>query len=125
MTTSAMTSAMKSAMTSRSARTSWLLLLVLLAGAALVGSASACSVCTAGRDEENQLAFLLSTLFMSLLPLLVIGSFVFVLWRRMRRLEIDEAASATPATATAAGASSATQASDGADLRAPVHGSLS
>lgn len=49
--------------------------------------ASACSVCTAGRDEENQLAFLLSTIFMSALPLLAIGTLVFVLWRRMRKLE--------------------------------------
>jgi len=57
--------------------------------------ASACSVCTAGRDEENQLAFLLSTIFMSLLPLIVIGTFVFVLWRRIRKLERE--ASARPA----------------------------
>lgn len=52
--------------------------------------ARACSVCTAGRDEENQAAFLLSTLFMSLLPLIVIGSVVFFLWRRIQKLEVDE-----------------------------------
>lgn len=56
--------------------------------------ATACAVCSAGRDEENQLAFLLSTIFMSVLPLIVIGSVVFVLWRRIRRLESDKTAMA-------------------------------
>ncbi len=68
------------------------------------GVASACSVCTAGREEENQLAFLLSTIFMSLLPLIVIGTLVFVLWRRIRRLEEEE--SARSAGISAAGVSS-------------------
>ena len=58
--------------------------------------AMACSVCTAGRDEENQLAFLLSTLFMSLLPLVVIGTGVFVLWRRIRKLESEERVAEAP-----------------------------
>lgn len=49
--------------------------------------ARACAVCTAGRDEENQLAFLLSTIFMSALPLLAVGTLVFVIWRRLRKLE--------------------------------------
>ncbi len=51
--------------------------------------ASACAVCTAGRDEENQLAFLLSTLGMSLMPLIAIGTLVFVLWRRIQKLEVE------------------------------------
>jgi hypothetical protein len=49
--------------------------------------ANACSVCSAGRDEENQTAFLLSTLFMSLLPLIAIGTLVYILWRRIQKLE--------------------------------------
>lgn len=65
----------------------------------------ACSVCTAGRDEENQLAFLLSTIFMSALPLLALGTLVFVLWRRMQKLEQEREASRAarpvPATLTA------------------------
>ena len=63
--------------------------------------ATACSVCTAGRDEENQTAFLLSTLFMSLLPLIAIGTLVFVLWRRIQKLEAETmaASAAQPATA--------------------------
>ena len=51
--------------------------------------AEACSVCTAGRDEENQLAFLLSTIGMSLMPLIAIGTLVFVLWRRIQKLEAE------------------------------------
>lgn len=51
--------------------------------------AHACSVCTAGRDEENATAFLLSTLFMSLLPLTAIGTLVYVIWRRIQKLEAE------------------------------------
>jgi hypothetical protein len=60
--------------------------------------AAACSVCTAGRDEENQTAFLLSTLFMSLLPLIAIGTLVYVLWRRVQKLEAETLASSQTAT---------------------------
>jgi hypothetical protein len=68
------------------------------------GIAQACSVCTAGRDEENQTAFLLSTIFMSLLPLMSLGTLVWVLWRRIRKLEAEterrsEAAMRPPAGA--------------------------
>jgi heme/copper-type cytochrome/quinol oxidase subunit 2 len=74
----------------------WLLLAVATLGTLplLPGLVSACSVCTAGREEENQLAFLLSTIFMSLLPLIVIGTIVFALWRRIRKLEEEESARA-------------------------------
>lgn len=51
--------------------------------------AEACAVCTAGREEENQLAYLLTTIFMSLLPLLAVGTLIFVLWRRIRKLEAE------------------------------------
>jgi len=53
----------------------------------------ACSVCTAGRDEENKAAFLISTVAMSLLPLIVIGSIVFALWRRIQKFEAKQQAS--------------------------------
>jgi len=49
--------------------------------------AAACAVCTAGRDEENAAAFLITTIFMSITPLIAIGTLVFVIWRRMRKLE--------------------------------------
>jgi len=57
--------------------------------------AQACSVCSAGRDEENAAAFLLSTIFMSLLPLIAIGTLVYVLWRRIQKLEAETAISST------------------------------
>lgn len=54
-------------------------------------AAQACAVCSAGKDEENALAFLLSTIFMSLMPLGAIGTLVFVLWRRIQKLEQEQA----------------------------------
>lgn len=62
--------------------------------------ASACAVCTAGRDEENAFAFLMTTIFMSLMPLIAVGTLIFVLWRRIQRLEAErEEAAATGAPA--------------------------
>jgi hypothetical protein len=55
------------------------------------GFATACSVCTAGRDEENAAAFLISTIFMSLLPLIALGTLLYVIRRRYQRLEADVA----------------------------------
>lgn len=54
--------------------------------------AQACAVCSAGRDEENAAAFLISTIFMSLLPLIAIGSIVYVLWRRIQKFEAEKEA---------------------------------
>ena len=54
--------------------------------------AEACAVCSAGRDEENAAAFLISTIFMSLLPLIAIGSIVFLLWRRIQKCESEKEA---------------------------------
>jgi len=51
--------------------------------------ASACAVCGAGRDEENAFAFLMTTIFMSLMPLAAIGTLVYVLWRRIQKLEAE------------------------------------
>jgi hypothetical protein len=53
-------------------------------------AAAACSVCTAGRDDETNQAFLMSTIFLSLLPLAALGTLVFVLWRRIRALELGD-----------------------------------
>ena len=54
--------------------------------------AEACAVCSAGRDEENAAAFLISTIFMSLLPLIAIGSIVYLLWRRIQKFEAEKEA---------------------------------
>ena len=64
----------------------------LAAGTALVPrAASACAVCTAGRDDETQLAFLLTTAFLSVLPVAAVGGFVWWLARRARRLDRERA----------------------------------
>jgi len=66
--------------------------------------ASACAVCTAGRDEENAFAFLMTTIFMSLMPLIAVGTLIFVLWRRIQKLETEReeaAASGAPAQSEA------------------------
>ena len=54
--------------------------------------AAACSVCSAGRDEENAAAFLISTIFMSLLPLIAIGSIGYLIFRRIREFEAEKEA---------------------------------
>lgn len=68
----------------------------------------ACAVCTAGRDDESNAAFLVSTIFLSLLPLLALGTFVYVLWRRFQKLEQagtrSEPAPGVAATAEPSGA---------------------
>lgn len=65
--------------------------------AAIVASprvALACAVCSAGREDESNTAFLISTIFLSLLPLAALGTLVFVLWRRFQKLEQSELGSA-------------------------------
>jgi large-conductance mechanosensitive channel len=69
--------------------------------------AVACSVCTAGRDDENAAAFLISTIFMSALPLLAIGSIVFFLVRRIRKFEEEREAHTRRTAAPARPAESA------------------
>lgn len=58
--------------------------------------AQACAVCSAGKDEENAAAFLISTLFMSLMPLIAIGTLVYVLYRRIQKLEEERPAEVSP-----------------------------
>lgn len=59
--------------------------------------ASACAVCSAGRDEENRFAFLMMTIFMSLTPLGLIGGLVYWIRRRYLALEARERTSEAPA----------------------------
>ncbi len=49
----------------------------------------ACSVCSAGREDENRLAFILTTAFLTFLPLSMIGGFVWYLRRRYLQLDLD------------------------------------
>ena len=63
-----------------------LALAVLLAPQA----ADACSVCFSGRDQAR-VAFIVTTGFMTALPLLLVGGFVFWLRSRSREVERREA----------------------------------
>jgi cbb3-type cytochrome oxidase subunit 3 len=70
------------------------------AGAAFLASllvaaprlAAACAVCSSGRDDDTQQAFLAGTIFLSLLPPTVIGVVAYVLWRRAKRIDAEDAA---------------------------------
>lgn len=62
-------------------------------------AAEACSVCTTGREDENQLAFILTTIFMSITPLLVVGGVVFFIVRRIRAAERAQVRSPAPTRA--------------------------
>ena len=53
--------------------------------------AQACSVCSAGREDENRLAFLVTTVFLSSLPLAMIGGTLWWLRRRVLQLEREQA----------------------------------
>ena len=47
--------------------------------------AQACAVCGAGQKEDTRLAFILTTAFMTFLPLSMMGGAVWWLRRRVRR----------------------------------------
>ena len=64
--------------------------------------ASACAVCSAGREEETRFAFLMMTIFMSLTPLALIGGLVFWIRRRYLAMEAREAAESRRGSAPAA-----------------------
>jgi len=52
-----------------------------------VPAAEACSVCSAAQDDSVREAFLVTTVFLSVLPLLLVGGFAWWLRRRMRELD--------------------------------------
>ena len=60
----------------------WLLLCVALSPEA----ASACSVCSAG-NEESRKAFLFTTVLLSLIPIGMIGTLAWWVWRHAREAE--------------------------------------
>jgi hypothetical protein len=49
--------------------------------------ASACAVCSAGREDESRLAFILMTALMTFLPMAIVGGFVWWLRTRAKQLE--------------------------------------
>lgn len=54
-------------------------------------AAWACSVCSAGRDDETRVAFLVTTGLLTVLPLAMVGGLAWWLWRRARELAAEEA----------------------------------
>jgi hypothetical protein len=58
--------------------------------------ASACAVCSAGRDDESRFAFLMMTIFMSVTPLALIGGLVY--WIRRRHLALEAREEGAPST---------------------------
>lgn len=69
-------------------RLSGLAALALALGALLApGVGEACSKCLAASSEETKLAYVLTTVFMSVLPLAGIGGLVWWLVRRARAAE--------------------------------------
>jgi high-affinity Fe2+/Pb2+ permease len=51
--------------------------------------AQACAVCFSGRSDEQREAFLITTGFLTFLPLMLLGFAVWVLIRRVRRIEAE------------------------------------
>lgn len=69
----------------------WLLPATALA-LALPDVASACAMCTSAQDDTVQAAFAIASLFMTLMPLAVVGGLVWFLRRRAQKLRDEEAA---------------------------------
>lgn len=67
----------------------WLLVWLLLVAPSV---AEACSKCLSGRSDETKLAYILTTVFLSLLPPLAIGAVVWWLVRRARAMARSDAA---------------------------------
>ncbi len=71
---------------------------VVAAGTLLLpGVGEACSQCLSGRSDETKLAYILTTVFLSILPPAIVGGAVWWLVRRVRLQErAREAASRPP-----------------------------
>ncbi len=83
-----MTSPTKNA-TNRATRSAWLVLAAALGVVLLPAAAQACPVCFSGNGEENRAAFLITTAFLTALPLVMIGGVVW--WFRRRFVQIERA----------------------------------
>jgi high-affinity Fe2+/Pb2+ permease len=74
----------------------------LAAGLALAPAAAhACSVCFAATEEQNRVAYLVTTVLMSVLPLGMVGGLVWWLHRRAQELRAQSARSASIAASSA------------------------
>jgi hypothetical protein len=71
--------------THRLARIHFAVLATVLAGAPR--AAEACAVCMGARDEQTRFAFLITTIFLSVLPLSLVGAVIWYLRKRFRELD--------------------------------------
>ena len=60
-----------------------------LAAVATANVAAACPVCGQTTNEESQIAFIVTTAFMTFLPLLMMGAVVLWVWHRARRADAE------------------------------------
>jgi hypothetical protein len=75
----------------------WIAPLIVALALLAPRASEACAVCLGGQNPETQRAFLIGTLILSSMPFVLVGGIGFVLWRRMRRSEAADAASARSA----------------------------
>ena len=74
-----------------------LLALFVLAGLmAWPDPAAACAVCYGG-TEESRTAFIVTTLFLSVLPVGMLGGIAWIVWRRIRDVELGSRTPEPPA----------------------------
>jgi len=60
-------------------------------------TAYACPVCFSAKDEAQRQAFFDTTIFLTLLPLVLIGGVIYWVARRSRQLDAESGAVTTPA----------------------------
>jgi hypothetical protein len=82
----------------RSARDLILRALGLMLGF-IAGVAHACPVCFSAKDEAQRQALFDTTIFLTLLPLALIGGFIYWVARRVRRLDGEQPADEAPGAA--------------------------
>lgn len=80
-------------MSARRGRDLALRALVLALGLS-AGLAHACPVCFSAKDDAQRQAFFDTTIFLTLLPIALIGGFIYWVARRVRRLDAEQRAGA-------------------------------
>jgi high-affinity Fe2+/Pb2+ permease len=71
----------------RATRSAWLVLAAAFGVVLLPAAAQACPVCFSGNGEANRAAFMITTAFLTALPLVMIGGVVW--WFRRRFVQME------------------------------------
>ena len=79
----------------------WALRILALLIVASPSVAQACAVCFSGRSDEQREAFLITTVFLTFLPLILLGLAIGWFVRRVRRIEAEHDAAAEAVRAEA------------------------